>query len=103
MGAGRELVHGRRWACLPELGADPAKEEQGREKLVRALDSRGNDLLAGGRRRGSRLEFSGRQGSELAHAMAGRRRRAPARWLLRVGESSQGEKKWRLKNLEGWE
>jgi hypothetical protein len=86
---GRELVHGRRWARLPELGADPAKEEQGREKLVRALDSRGNDLLAGGRRRGSRLEFSGRHGSELAHAMAGRRRRAPARWLLRVGEEGR--------------
>jgi hypothetical protein len=85
MGAGREFVHGRRWARLPELGGGPAREEQGREKLVRALDSRGDDLLAGGRRRGSRLEFSGRHGSELAHAMAGRWGGAPARWLLRVG------------------
>jgi hypothetical protein len=71
-------------AC-PSWGGGPAREEQGREKLVRALDSRGDDLLAGGRRRGSRLEFSGRHGSELAHAMAGRWGGAPARWLLRVG------------------
>jgi hypothetical protein len=42
------------WARLPELGPGPDRGEQGREKLVRALDSRGSSLLTRGRRRGGR-------------------------------------------------
>jgi hypothetical protein len=84
-------------AC-PSWGAGLAKEEQGREKLVRALDSRGNDLLAGGRRRGSRLEFSGRHGwptgrSSCALAAACGRRRQGKEVAARKN-AGVGVKKW---------
>jgi hypothetical protein len=69
---------GQPWATassLLELGAGPAREEQGREKLTYALESRGSGLEFS-RRHGELRRGAGRG---RAHEGAGRRR---APWLL---------------------
>jgi hypothetical protein len=72
----------------------------GRKLLRAAVRKTGTGSSQGGAATGREARLAAMRGP---CAPVGCFREEERRLLLRVGESSQGEKKWRLGKIEGWE